>query len=70
MELREFHNALRVMKNIDRDELVAAGVMPRADHNEWGEFRRNPYNWFLRKPDSICKKVWGIMERRMKDGTD
>ena len=64
MEYQEFHNALRILLNIDQDALVNIGVLEHGDHNAWGEFRRNPYRWFIRVPDGVSKKVWEIIKKR------
>lgn len=64
MTLRAFHNALRILLNIDRDELEAAGVIPRGDHNAWGDFRQNPWRFFIRAPDPAAEKLWAMIEAR------
>ncbi len=64
MEYAEFHNALRILRSIDQDELVNAGVLPDRDHNAWGEFRRNPFMWFVRAPDTISKRLFEIIKER------
>lgn len=66
LNLREFHNGLRILLNIDRDELVAAGVIRHGDHNAWGEFRRDPFRWFIRANDERADKLWELMKKRMK----
>lgn len=66
MNIREFHNGLRVLLNIDRHELESAGIIKTNDHNAWGEFRRDPFRWFIRADDERAKKLWALMERRMK----
>ena len=65
MEYSEFHNALRILLNIDQDTLVNAGALMSDDHNAWGDFRRNPYRWFIRVPDEVSKKVWQIIKKKM-----
>jgi hypothetical protein len=66
MQFREFHNGLRLMLNIDRDELEDAGLIDRGDHNAWGEFRRNPFIWFVRASDERAEKLWALMQKRMR----
>lgn len=68
MEFKQFHDALRILANIDRDELESAGVLAKGDHNQWGEFRRNPFRWFIRVPDAKSLKLWGIIETRLREG--
>lgn len=66
MTKREFHNGLRVLLNLDRDELIKGGVLKPNDHNGWGEFRRDPYRWFVRAPDAEADKIWKLVEKRIK----
>ncbi|KKL15613.1 hypothetical protein LCGC14_2503860, partial [marine sediment metagenome] len=44
------------------DELVNAGVLMSGDHNAWGEFRRDPFRWFILVPDEVSEKVWQIIK--------
>jgi hypothetical protein len=62
---RDFHNGLRLLLNIDRHELVREGVIQADDHNSWGEFRRDPFRYFIRVDDEKAARIWAIMERRM-----
>jgi hypothetical protein len=64
MELRAFHNRLRIMIGIDRDELERAGVIARGDHNAWGTFTRDPFRWLIRCDDATAEKLWALIERR------
>lgn len=64
MTFQQFHNALRIMASIDRDECERAGLVPRGDHNAWGEFRRNPYRWFLRQDDITARIFWNLIKER------
>jgi hypothetical protein len=72
MELREFHNALRVLMNIDADEFYAAvypgkGRYILPTHNQrddWGKFGSNPHLWFIRANDADAKVIWAIIEER------
>lgn len=66
MDFEKFHNVLRVLRSIDRDELEAAGVLKAGDHNQWGVFRRNPFMWLIRAEDWRARKVWEIVKRRLK----
>ena len=66
MTFAEFHNALRILTNIDRHELEAAGVIEANDHNAWGEFRRDPFRRFIRSDDATAAKLWAIIERRQR----
>lgn len=61
LEFNEFRNLLKRLKFIDRDQLEKAGIIKRADHNAWGEFRRNPYRIFIQAPDEIAQKIWDLI---------
>lgn len=64
MELQEFHNALRILRSIDRHELEEAGL--QLTDNQWLIFCHGPHDWFLRASDDEARKVWKIIEERMK----
>lgn len=64
MDLRDFHNRLRIMISIDRHELEAAGVIAHGDHNAWGTFHRDPFRWLIRCDDESAAKLWALIERR------
>jgi hypothetical protein len=68
-----FHNALRIMLNIDRDELVKAGVVPDiVAHPEkhfvadeaWRQFNDSPYRFFIRIPTGQAQALWKLIESR------
>ena len=54
MEQRRFHNALRILLNLDRSDLEAAGVIAAADHNAWGTFHRDPFRFFIWADDATA----------------
>ena len=66
MRMSQFHNALRVMKNINRSDLEANRV--QLTDKEWEHFRSNPYDWFIKAEheDAVC--VWKIIEGRLSNG--
>ena len=66
MTLREFHNGLRLLLNIDKHELVAAGVIEADDDDGWVEFRDDPHIWFICASDVMADKLWALMQTRMK----
>lgn len=66
MTFAEFHNGLRVLLNIDQLDLVRAGILPANNINAWGEFRRDPFRWFIRADDEKAHKLWALVEGRMK----
>lgn len=64
MNMMQFHNALRIMRFIDRSELEYYEI----DLNDlqWIHFASNPYDWFIRTNDNDKKKLWNIIEDRME----
>jgi len=64
IKFREFHNALRIMTNIDRDELERAGIIAANDHNAWGTFARDPYRWMIRASDEKAEKLFYMIQSR------
>ncbi len=66
MTFAEFHNGLRILLNIDLDELADAGVMEPRDFISYAEFRTDPFRWFIRASDQRAKAVWSLMQERMK----
>lgn len=65
LDMETFHNALRVMQNFDRSELVEAGVIDEDDRAEWTSFTAHPYNWFIRVGDHRAAKLWPLICSRM-----
>lgn len=60
LTLRRFHNALRILMNIDVDQFVAAG----GSIVEWTDFRDNPHLYFVRASDAVAEALWRIAEAR------
>ena len=77
MTFAEFHNALRVLLNIDADEFLGA-VLPDEEYDGrqpdlksaawrlWDEFKENPHRWFIRAPDDQAQAIWKIIEGRTR----
>lgn len=68
LSMARFHNALRIMRNIDRDELVKAGVLDD-DRSEigdalWGQFNADASRFFIRLPTPLAEKLWALIESR------
>lgn len=59
-DLARFHNALRVLFNIDRAEFVEAGL----DAERWPDFRANPHGYFIRASQGEAQKLWSLIEER------
>ena len=71
MDNRAFHNALRIMRNIEVDELRKAGVIDEnwgtrnASHRDQvSAFIANPYDEALRMPDGNFEKLFALIEAR------
>ena len=64
MNFNHFHNALRVLRSIDRHEFDE--VEYSLTDNEWQRFRDNPYHFFIQAPDALAKGIFGIIESRSK----
>ena len=69
MTFEKFHNALRILLNIDGDEFIAAIEAVRVEgdndpQDEWDRFNGNPYRWFIRSPSRIARAIWQIIEER------
>lgn len=58
MTLAEFHNALRVIRSIDHDEV------PFLDEQQWDVFMREPERFFIRADDDTAAKIWAAMKKR------
>jgi len=64
MTYEEFHNALRILRNIDMDELEMGGVLRKGNYDGFIEFRMDPYKWFIQAPDISSRKVFKIIQKR------
>lgn len=60
MKLREFHNGIRVLFNIDAHEFSEAG----GEMRYWPQFRDDPVRFFLRADDETAGGLFAIVERR------
>ena len=64
MELREFHNRLRILTSIDMHELIAAGVIDADDEDEWNAFCKAPHKWMIQADDDQAEALWALMKKR------
>ncbi len=69
----EFHAALRVLLNLDLDELVQAGVfreptspIEKTVEQRWQQFNANPFLYFIRCDDTHCRRLWALMQAHCK----
>ncbi len=65
MDFDTFHNALRIMCGIDKDQLRDA-IGPEATLRYWDEFRDNPHRTFLKMPDVDVANLWKLIEARQQ----
>ena len=63
MTFRNFHNALRILFNLDADDLIGSGVLT---DKQWPEFRDNPHRWFIQADDQTAYQLWLLIVSRMK----
>jgi hypothetical protein len=61
MTFEEFHNALRIMRNIDMHELVEAGVFHADNVQGYRAFASDPYRWFIGASDGAAKRVFDLV---------
>lgn len=64
-----FLNAIRILLNIDKHELVDAGIMH--DHeggNDWNRFNRDPLMFIIKLDDDKLEKLWCLIESRQPKG--
>lgn len=61
MTFREFHNALRIIRSIDRYEFVEAVGY---DDGEWDRFVADPMCWFIRSAPTMSERLWTAIEAR------
>ncbi len=64
MTLREFLNALRILRSVDRYELIDAGVIDRLDVSGWSLFKSDPFRWINLTDYKTAEKLWTIIEGR------
>lgn len=64
MDRHGFLNALRALHNIDRHELIDAGV-DVSDDRHWVHFRETPARWLMAAPTHHAERVWAIVERHV-----
>lgn len=63
VDLDRFHNALRILYSIDKDQLIDA-IGRASALTYWEEFRDNPHRTFLKMPDKDVEALWILIESR------
>jgi hypothetical protein len=66
MTLAEFLNAAKILRRLDRDELIEGQVLGADDVRAWLAFRSNPLGWLQAyASDSEAAALWALVEARM-----
>ncbi len=64
MNKRDFHNALRILLNIDRWDVEWM------TDSQWIEFLDNPHRFFIMRDDPTTDRLWAIIEERNRPRID
>lgn len=64
MQMDQFHNALRILLNLERQDLQDAGVINFDDDAAWRRFSDNPHRWFIVASDDQARALWALIESR------
>ena len=64
-DAQRFGNATRIMMNIDKHQLVDAGIMhDNEGGNDWSRWNRDPLGFIARLDDPKMEKLWQLIESR------
>lgn len=63
-EALRFQNALRIMRSLDRNELVRAGVISGESMSTWITFRDHPHECAMRLGADRMEKLFALIESR------
>lgn len=66
MTLPQFLNAARILHFIERDDLIAAGVIHPNDGMAWLRWSGDPIRSLIRMDDAKAAAVWGLVEWQMQ----
>lgn len=61
--LTAFRNALCALRNLDQNQLVAAGLPRMRKPFDWSAFRENPVRWFLAASGEEQRIVFDLISR-------
>ncbi|MCB1423184.1 MAG: hypothetical protein KDJ69_12110 [Nitratireductor sp.] len=71
MDKMAFHNACRILLNIDLDELERAGVIHPGNKDRggssWKRFNDEPLIFILKLPTERFEKLWQLIEERQPE---
>lgn len=63
-ELATFLNMLKIMRSIDRGDLIAADILAEDDLSGWKRFTDNPYTWMITASDEKVLRLWEEIKKR------
>ncbi len=66
LSIEEFHNGLRILLNLDFDDLAKAGVFEVSQIDRWQQFQRDPFRFFIRTDEETADALWRLIQERMK----
>ena len=58
----QFHNGIRVLFNVEAEDLAAVGITGA----NAARFMNNPVDFFIRSDDATCNALWSLVARRTK----
>lgn len=58
---RSFHNALRILMNVETGDLPFLGEYERC------AFFSNPHLFFIRADDATCDRLWALIQERQPE---
>ncbi len=64
-EFRTFHNALRILLNLDACDLIEAGAIE--DQVEHRRFMDDPLMFFVRASDPRAAAIWAAIQKRQPE---
>jgi hypothetical protein len=66
MKYDEFCDGLRLLSQLQRQELIYLHAFTKDDYQAWADFKRDPLRWLLRADDHRAAAVWAAMEHSRK----
>jgi hypothetical protein len=66
MTYEEFNEGLRLLSQLQRQELIYLHAFTEDDYQAWADFKRDPLRWFLRADDHRAAAVWSAIEHGRK----
>jgi hypothetical protein len=66
MTYDDFHDGLRLLSQLQRQELIRLHAFTADDYQAWADFKRDPLRWLLRADDHRAAQVWSAIERGRK----